>query len=181
MGGPGLVTGVPLPADDRPFDDTPIHTADLPDTPIRDRNVPAEAWVEAPDALLAAAEGIPSADGRPVRIAYKRRLGGWLVGALPDDRAIADGEAGGFVKVLTRPGSDHILGATIVGYHAGELINEFVIAMKHGLGLNKILGTIHIYPTLGESNKFLAGEWRKARKPEKLLALVERYHRFNRG
>ncbi|MDG1465068.1 MAG: hypothetical protein P8Q20_08270 [Acidimicrobiales bacterium] len=71
------MTGVPLPADDRPFDDTPIHTADLPDTPIRDRNVPAEAWVEAPDALLAAAEGIPSADGRPVRIAYKRRLGGW--------------------------------------------------------------------------------------------------------
>ena len=79
MGGPALVTGVPLPADDRPFDDTPIHTADLPDTPIRDRNVPAEAWVEAPDALLAAAEGIPSADGRPVRIAYKRRLGGWLL------------------------------------------------------------------------------------------------------
>ncbi|MEP4149359.1 MAG: FAD-dependent oxidoreductase [Halioglobus sp.] len=97
------------------------------------------------------------------------------------DRAIADGEAEGFVKVLTRPGSDRILGATIVGYHAGELINEFVLAMKHGLGLNKILGTIHIYPTLGESNKFLAGEWRKARKPEKLLSLVERYHRFNRG
>ena len=96
------------------------------------------------------------------------------------DRAIADGEAEGFVKVLTRPGSDRILGATIVGYHAGELINEFVLAMKHGLGLNKILGTIHIYPTLGESNKFLAGEWRKARKPEKLLSLVERYHRFNR-
>ena len=97
------------------------------------------------------------------------------------DRAIADGEADGFVKVLTRPGSDRILGATIVGYHAGELINEFVLAMKHGIGLNKILGTIHIYPTLGESNKFLAGEWRKARKPEKLLSLVERYHRFNRG
>ncbi|TDG15279.1 pyridine nucleotide-disulfide oxidoreductase [Seongchinamella unica] len=97
------------------------------------------------------------------------------------DRAIADGEAGGFVKVLTAPGSDRILGATIVGYHAGELINEFVMAMKHGLGLNKILGTIHIYPTLGESNKFLAGEWRKARKPEKLLRWVERYHRFVRG
>ncbi|MEH6585093.1 MAG: FAD-dependent oxidoreductase [Halioglobus sp.] len=97
------------------------------------------------------------------------------------DRAIADGEADGFVKVLTRLGSDRILGATIVGYHAGELINEFVLAMKHGIGLNKILGTIHIYPTLGESNKFLAGEWRKARKPEKLLSLVERYHRFNRG
>ena len=97
------------------------------------------------------------------------------------DRAIADGEAEGFVKVLTVPGSDRILGATIVGYHAGELINEFVMAMKHGIGLNKILGTIHIYPTLGESNKFLAGEWRKARKPEKLLSWVERYHRFVRG
>ncbi len=97
------------------------------------------------------------------------------------DRAIADGEAEGFVKVLTAPGSDRILGATIVGYHAGELISEFVMAMKHGIGLNKILGTIHIYPTLGESNKFLAGEWRKARKPEKLLSWVERYHRFVRG
>lgn len=96
------------------------------------------------------------------------------------DRAIADGEAEGFVKVLTRPGSDRILGATIVGYHAGDLVSEFVLAMKHGIGLNKILGTIHIYPTLGESNKFLAGEWRKARKPERLLDWVERYHRFNR-
>ncbi len=96
------------------------------------------------------------------------------------DRAIADGEATGFVKVLTRPGSDKILGATIVGYHGSELINEFVLAMKHGLGLNKILGTIHIYPTLSEGNKFLAGEWRTARKPEKLLGWVERFHRFNR-
>ena len=97
------------------------------------------------------------------------------------DRAIADGEAHGFVTVLTEPGRDRILGATIVGYHAGELINEFVLAMKHGLGLNKILGTIHIYPTLGESNKFLAGEWRKARKPERLLSWVARYHRWMRG
>ena len=97
------------------------------------------------------------------------------------DRAIADGETAGFVKVLTRPGSDRILGATIVGYHAAELINEFVLAMKHGIGLNKILGTIHIYPTLSEANKFLAGEWRKARKPDKLLSWVERYHRFNRN
>jgi pyruvate/2-oxoglutarate dehydrogenase complex dihydrolipoamide dehydrogenase (E3) component/uncharacterized membrane protein YdjX (TVP38/TMEM64 family) len=97
------------------------------------------------------------------------------------DRAIADGEAHGFVKVLTEPGRDRILGATIVGYHAGELIGEFVTAMKHGIGLNKILGTIHIYPTLGESNKFLAGEWRKARKPEGLLSMVERYHRWQRG
>ena len=96
------------------------------------------------------------------------------------DRAIADGEGAGFVKVLTKPGSDKILGATIVGYHAGELISEFILAMKHGIGLNKILATIHIYPTLGESNKFLAGEWRKARKPEKLLSFAQRYHRWNR-
>ena len=97
------------------------------------------------------------------------------------DRAIADGEDHGFVKVLTEPGRDRILGATIVGYHAGELISEFVMAMKHGIGLNKILGTIHIYPTLAESNKFLAGEWRKARKPEGVLRWVERYHGWLRG
>lgn len=92
------------------------------------------------------------------------------------DRAIADGEAHGFVKVLTEPGRDRILGVTIVGYHAAELLGEFVLAMKHGLGLNKILGTIHVYPTLGESNKFVAGEWRKARKPEGILEWVARYH-----
>ena len=97
------------------------------------------------------------------------------------DRAIADGEAHGFIKVLTEPGRDRILGATIVGYHASELINEFVLAMKHRLGLGKILGTIHIYPTLSEGNKFVAGEWRKARKPEKLLRWAERYHRWRRG
>jgi pyruvate/2-oxoglutarate dehydrogenase complex dihydrolipoamide dehydrogenase (E3) component/uncharacterized membrane protein YdjX (TVP38/TMEM64 family) len=97
------------------------------------------------------------------------------------DRAIADGEAHGFIKVLTDPGKDRILGATIVGYHAAELITEFVMAMKHGIGLKKIMGTIHIYPTLSESNKFLAGEWQKARKPERLLSLVERYHRWARG
>ncbi len=97
------------------------------------------------------------------------------------DRAIADGEAHGFVKVLTEPGSDRILGATIAGYHAAELLAEFVLAMKHGLGLGKILATIHVYPTLGESNRFLASEWRKARKPEQLLRWVERYHRWTRG
>lgn len=97
------------------------------------------------------------------------------------DRAIADGEDHGFVKVLTRPGSDRIIGVTIVGYHAAELINEFILAMRHGIGLNKILATIHIYPTLSEANKFAASEWRKARKPEVLLGWVERYHRFNRG
>ena len=96
------------------------------------------------------------------------------------DRAIADGEARGFIKVLTEPGRDRILGATIVGYHAAELLNEFVLAMKHGLGLNKVLATIHIYPTLSEGNKFVAGEWRKARKPERLLAWVERWHRWQR-
>ncbi len=94
------------------------------------------------------------------------------------DRAIADGSAEGYVKVLTRPGSDRILGVTIVGNHAGDLIAEYVLAMKHGLGLNKILGTIHIYPTLAEANKFAAGEWKKAHAPEKLLRLVRRYHQW---
>ena len=97
------------------------------------------------------------------------------------DRAIADGEAHGFVQVLTEPGRDRILGVTIVGYHAAELLAEFVLAMKHGIGLGKILGTIHVYPTLGESNRFLASEWRKARKPERLLGWVERYHNWTRG
>ncbi len=96
------------------------------------------------------------------------------------DRAIADDEARGFVKVLTRPGSDKILGATIVGYHAGELIVEFITAMKHGIGLNKILATIHIYPTLSEANKYAAGVWKKARAPRGVLAWVERYHSWQR-
>jgi pyruvate/2-oxoglutarate dehydrogenase complex dihydrolipoamide dehydrogenase (E3) component/uncharacterized membrane protein YdjX (TVP38/TMEM64 family) len=97
------------------------------------------------------------------------------------DRAITDGEAYGFVKVLTAPGSDRILGATIVGAHAGELIAEFVLAMKHGLGLNKILGTIHIYPTMMEANKYVAGEWKRANKPEKLLRYVARFFAWRRG
>lgn len=97
------------------------------------------------------------------------------------DRAIADGEAYGFVKVLTVPGKDKILGATIVGEHAGDLIAEFVTAMRHGLGLNKILGTIHIYPTWSEANKFAAGNWKRAHAPEKLLQWVERYHAWRRG
>lgn len=96
------------------------------------------------------------------------------------DRAIADGNAEGFVKVLTAPGSDKILGVTIVGNHAGDLIAEYVLAMKHGLGLNKILGTIHIYPTLAEANKYAAGEWKKAHAPQGLLKLVERFHRWQR-
>jgi pyruvate/2-oxoglutarate dehydrogenase complex dihydrolipoamide dehydrogenase (E3) component len=97
------------------------------------------------------------------------------------DRAITDSEAYGFVKVLTAPGSDKILGATIVGAHAGELIAEFVLAMKHGLGLNKLLGTIHIYPTMMEANKYVAGKWKRANKPEKLLQYVRRFFDWRRG
>ena len=97
------------------------------------------------------------------------------------DRAIADGNDQGFVKVLTPPGSDRILGVTIVASHAGDLLAEYVLAMKNGLGLNKILGTIHIYPTMAEANKFAAGEWKKAHAPEGLLRLVERFHRWRRS
>ena len=97
------------------------------------------------------------------------------------DRAIADGEAHGFVKVLTVPGKDRILGVTIVGEHAADLIAEYVLAMKHGIGLNRILGTIHIYPTLAEANKYVAGVWKKAHAPQRLLAWVERFHSWRRG
>jgi pyruvate/2-oxoglutarate dehydrogenase complex dihydrolipoamide dehydrogenase (E3) component len=97
------------------------------------------------------------------------------------DRAIADSEAHGFVKVLTVPGKDKILGVTIVGTHAGDLLAEYVLAMKHGLGLNKILGTIHTYPTLAEANKFAAGEWKRAHQPKQLLAWVAKYHAWKRG
>ncbi|WP_415902595.1 dihydrolipoyl dehydrogenase [Neptuniibacter sp. QD29_5] len=97
------------------------------------------------------------------------------------DRAIADSDNHGKVKVLTVPGKDKILGATIVGPHAGELITEFVTAMKHGLGLNKILGTIHIYPTMSEANKYAAGEWKRANAPQKLLDWVAKFHRWERG
>ena len=97
------------------------------------------------------------------------------------DRAIAEGETRGFVKVLTVPGKDKILGVTLVGPHAGDLIAEYVSAMRHGLGLNKILGTIHIYPTLAEANKMAAGEWKKAHVPQQLLQWVERFHNWRRG
>lgn len=97
------------------------------------------------------------------------------------DRAIADGTAHGFVKVLTVPGKDKILGVTIVGEHAGDLLAEFVLAMKHGLGLNKILGTIHTYPTLAEANKYAAGEWKRAHAPQGVLRWLEKYHAWKRG
>jgi pyruvate/2-oxoglutarate dehydrogenase complex dihydrolipoamide dehydrogenase (E3) component/uncharacterized membrane protein YdjX (TVP38/TMEM64 family) len=97
------------------------------------------------------------------------------------DRAVTESARTGFVKVLTAPGKDRILGVTIAGEHAGEIIAEYVLAMKQGIGLNKILGTIHSYPTMAEANKYAAGEWKKARKPEALLRWVERYHDWRRG
>lgn len=97
------------------------------------------------------------------------------------DRAITENAAKGFVKVLTEPGKDKVLGVTIVGEHAGELLAEFVLAMKHGLGLNKILGTIHTYPTWAEANKYAAGEWKRAHAPERLLVWVEKFHTWMRS
>ncbi|WP_397533285.1 FAD-dependent oxidoreductase [Roseateles sp.] len=97
------------------------------------------------------------------------------------DRAIADSEAHGFIKVLTVPGKDRILGVTIVGEHAADLLAEYVLAMKHGIGLNKILGTIHTYPTLAEANKFVAGNWKRAHAPQGLLRWVARFHRWRLG
>ena len=97
------------------------------------------------------------------------------------DRAIADSAAHGLVKVLTVPGKDKILGATIAGEHAGDLITEFVSAMKHGIGLNKILGTIHIYPTLAEANKYVARNWKRNHAPKGLLEWVEKFHAWRRG
>ena len=96
------------------------------------------------------------------------------------DRALADGVARGQVKVLTAPGKDRILGASVVGARAGELITEFVTAMKHGIGLNQILGTIHAYPTFSEANKYAAGVWKKAHAPATLLSLVATFHRWRR-
>lgn len=97
------------------------------------------------------------------------------------DRAIADNVAYGQIKVLTVPGKDKVLGACIVGHHAGDLITEFVTGMKHGLGLNKLLGTIHIYPTLAEANKYLAGEWKRANVSDRTMSLLARFHKWTRS
>jgi pyruvate/2-oxoglutarate dehydrogenase complex dihydrolipoamide dehydrogenase (E3) component len=97
------------------------------------------------------------------------------------DRAIVDSEARGFVKVLTVPGKDRILGVTMVGAHAGDLLAEYVLAMQHGLGLNKILGTLHTYPTMAEANKYAAGAWRRAHAPHRLLAWLQKFHAWRRG
>ena len=96
------------------------------------------------------------------------------------DRAIADSEDRGFIKVITQAGKDKILGVTIVGYHASDLIAEYILAIKHGLGLKKIMSTIHIYPTLAESNKFVAGEWQKAHAPEWLYPWLKKFHQWRR-
>jgi len=120
--------------------------------------------------------GLSEADARAKGIPYEITKYG-----IDDlDRAIADNTAEGFVKVLTVPGKDKILGATIVGYHAGDLLTEFVTAMKQGLGLKKILGTIHSYPTISEANKFAAGEWSRAHAPQLLLKWVEKFHGWQR-
>jgi dihydrolipoamide dehydrogenase len=97
------------------------------------------------------------------------------------DRAIADGEAHGFVKVIVKPGSDAILGATIVGEHAGDLVAEFVAAMRHGIGLNKVLGTIHIYPTLAEANKYAAGAWKRSTVTRGQMDFLAAFHDWTRG
>ncbi|MDN5891941.1 MAG: FAD-dependent oxidoreductase, partial [Psychrobacter sp.] len=97
------------------------------------------------------------------------------------DRAVTESANHGFIKVITPKGKDKILGVTIVSEHAGDLISEFVLAMKHGLGLNKILGTIHVYPTWAEGNKYVAGEWKRNHAPEKTLNWLEKYHTWRRG
>ena len=135
--------------------------------------IPAATFIDPEVARVGLNEQEATAQGVPFEVT---RFG------LDDlDRAIADSEAHGFVKVLTVPGKDTILGVTIVGTHAGDLLAEYVLAMKHGLGLNKILGTIHTYPTLSEANKYAAGEWKRAHAPQQLLAWVKKYHDWKRG
>ncbi len=121
--------------------------------------------------------GLNETEAREKNIAYEVTT--YDLGEL--DRAITDEEAHGVVKVLTVPGKDRILGATIVGAHAGDLIIEFVLAMRHGLGLNKLLATIHIYPTMAEANKYVAGNWKRAHAPARILGWVERYHAWMRA
>lgn len=121
--------------------------------------------------------GLNEQEARERRVEYE--VTRWNLSEL--DRAVTDGTAEGFIKVLTVPGKDKILGVTLVGEHAGDLAAEWVLAMKHGLGLNKILGTIHTYPTLAEANKYVAGEWKRAHAPRRLLAWVARYHAWQRG
>ncbi|MBA4341798.1 MAG: pyridine nucleotide-disulfide oxidoreductase [Methylibium sp.] len=135
--------------------------------------IPAATFVEPEVARV----GLNELEARERGIAYE--LSRYGIDDL--DRAIADSEAHGFIKVLTVPGKDRILGVTIVGEHAADLLAEYVLAMKHGIGLNKILGTIHTYPTLAEANKFVAGNWKRAHAPQGLLRWVARFHRWRLG
>ncbi|MEH6354768.1 MAG: FAD-dependent oxidoreductase [Marinobacter sp.] len=121
--------------------------------------------------------GLSEAEAKAQKINYQ--LTRYDLGGL--DRAITESENVGFIKVLTPPGKDKILGVVVVGSHAGEILAEFTLAMKHGLGLNKILGTIHPYPTWNEAAKATAGQWKKANAPERLLAIVEKIHSWRRG
>jgi pyruvate/2-oxoglutarate dehydrogenase complex dihydrolipoamide dehydrogenase (E3) component/uncharacterized membrane protein YdjX (TVP38/TMEM64 family) len=135
--------------------------------------LPAAVYTDPEVARVGLTEAEAIATGQPVEtVTYD-------LGDL--DRAIADGEARGFVKVVTPRGSDRILGATVVGPHAGETISEFVLAMRHGLGLRKILGTVHSYPTLAEANKFAAGAWQRRHLPARLLALAAWINQWQRG
>jgi pyruvate/2-oxoglutarate dehydrogenase complex dihydrolipoamide dehydrogenase (E3) component/uncharacterized membrane protein YdjX (TVP38/TMEM64 family) len=137
------------------------------------RIVPAATFIDPEVARV----GLNETEAKAAGIAYEVTKYG-----IDDlDRAIADSEAHGFVKVLTAPGKDTILGVTIVGVHAGDLLAEYVLAMKHGLGLNKILGTIHTYPTLAEANKYVAGEWKRAHQPHTVLAWLKKYHDWRRS
>ena len=96
------------------------------------------------------------------------------------DRAITDSEDHGFVKVLTSPNTDRIIGVTIVGENAPEIMSEFVLAIKHKLGLNKILSTTHIYPTFSEANKYVSGEWKRKHASKTILKILKTYHRIMR-
>ena len=97
------------------------------------------------------------------------------------DRAIAEADTDGFVKVITRQGSDKILGVTIVGTNAGEILTGFTIAMQHNLGLKKLLGVIYPYPTRSEAIRAVAGLWRQKHASARGLALLERFHKWRRG
>ena len=140
---------------------------------VDDRAIPSATFVDPEVARVGLNEQEAAAQG----VAYEVTR----YGLDELDRALADSEAHGFVKVLTVPGKDQILGVTIVGAHAADVLAEYVLAMKHGLGLNKILGTVHIYPTMAEANKYVAGEWKRAHAPQKLLAWLEKFHHWRRG
>jgi pyruvate/2-oxoglutarate dehydrogenase complex dihydrolipoamide dehydrogenase (E3) component len=137
------------------------------------RVIPTTTFVEPEIARVGLNEREARAQQRPVEVTR------FALAEL--DRAIADGQTRGFVKLLTVPGSDRLLGATIVGEHAGDLLAEYTLAMKQGIGLNRILGTVHAYPTLAEASKAAAGVWKRAHAPQRLLALAGRWHAWRRG